>query len=508
MLTSLSPSTRRCTSKATTTMDARRRTLAQSAIPVPSSVPRPAQSLSSAGAMRASLAPGHPAMAGASGASNNMGASSSNTNAGRLSIAPSRAATSNGAAGRQSLAPAAHHAAEPPATVSRAQLYASAGAMSASRSANALRSSSIGGPLAQAMQQQQQQQQQQQEYAPPSARRSSAYRRQTFGVISSNQLLANAVVQPTRLTKDPRPDTRTAGFKAKASEEIADFLSSNGYPAEQRTLLHPTGKDFQGIFKFLIGFLEPAYKFGVQGRKFEDEVVPLLKMVCYPLTDSITKSQLQAVGSSHAWPNFLAMLHWLVLTIRDSRHAFADATELQVPPPLEEWIDTPGPNSQAYAWIDYLRCSYPKFLQSEDFNVDDELDLLHQRIGADEDNLAASVKEHEEQAEALKAEWQQLSTVVRSSQPLQSSTAADMAVCSRHLRTHRPNSAPSSATSTSLTTTSRRTAPRWSASSLRSPTWARRRCRASAPWRTRSQRPRSFRAAWTSKASRRKKSST
>lgn len=75
----------------------------------------------------------------------------------------------------------------------------------------------------------------------------------------------------------------------------------------------PTGAQFQTIFKFLIGNVDPNYEF--RGKKFEDEVGPALKMAQYPFADSITKSHLQAVGSQQSWPNMLAMLHWLVVMV-------------------------------------------------------------------------------------------------------------------------------------------------------------------------------------------------
>ena len=81
-------------------------------------------------------------------------------------------------------------------------------------------------------------------------------------------------------------------------------------------LLTPTAKDFQNILKFLISKLDPGFRFGGMGKKFEEEVIPALRSILYPFPDSITKSHLQSIGSQQSWPNMLAMLHWIVVLIQ------------------------------------------------------------------------------------------------------------------------------------------------------------------------------------------------
>lgn len=63
------------------------------------------------------------------------------------------------------------------------------------------------------------------------------------------------------------------------------------------------------IFKYLYGKIDDSYEFG---KKFEDEVPVLIKGIRYPYANDISKSQLYAVGSMHAWPSLLALLVWMV----------------------------------------------------------------------------------------------------------------------------------------------------------------------------------------------------
>lgn len=92
---------------------------------------------------------------------------------------------------------------------------------------------------------------------------------------------------------------------------LIEFLANAGYPhpISQKILSAPSAKDFQNIFRFLYAQLDPGYDFG---KKFEEEVPILMKGLRYPFAGDISKSQLYAVGSMHAWPGLLAMLGWMV----------------------------------------------------------------------------------------------------------------------------------------------------------------------------------------------------
>lgn len=117
---------------------------------------------------------------------------------------------------------------------------------------------------------------------------------------------------PSHTQKDPR-NNRDKAVQQQMRNTIFSWLQGSPFPGtiSRQTLLSPTAKDFRGIFEYLIGLLDPSYSFGEKGRKFEDEVVPLLKAFQYPFADSIDKKWLAAPASMHSWPSLLAMIHWL-----------------------------------------------------------------------------------------------------------------------------------------------------------------------------------------------------
>ena len=124
---------------------------------------------------------------------------------------------------------------------------------------------------------------------------------------------------PVRQTKDTRL-IKDRGFQKKCREDIFQFLETRGYtqtPLTDRTLVNPTTKDFQEIFKFIYNAFDrkPINSLSSLAKKFEDEVPQLLKSAGYPFAADISKSHLQAIGAQHSWPGMLAMLHWFVRAI-------------------------------------------------------------------------------------------------------------------------------------------------------------------------------------------------
>lgn len=121
-----------------------------------------------------------------------------------------------------------------------------------------------------------------------------------------------------RKLRDPRP-LKSHRFIENAQNELYEYLSSNKFDIDMRcqlsikTLSQPTQKDFELIFQWLYKKLDPGYKFS---RPSENEFYTLLKFLEYPYLETITKSQLSAVGSN--WPAFLGMLHWMLRLVKDS----------------------------------------------------------------------------------------------------------------------------------------------------------------------------------------------
>lgn len=107
-------------------------------------------------------------------------------------------------------------------------------------------------------------------------------------------------------------DPRNISEKQFLNESIRTLLK---YLAEHnfdhaispKILSRPSNKDFSNIVLFL--FKQYDANFTLTG-KFEDEVVSMFKQIGYPC--SISKANISAAGTPHAWPSLLAALVWLV----------------------------------------------------------------------------------------------------------------------------------------------------------------------------------------------------
>ena len=75
-----------------------------------------------------------------------------------------------------------------------------------------------------------------------------------------------------------------------------------------------------------------------------------MRALRYPFASEISKSQLYAVGSMHAWPSLLAMLGWMVELVMCG----------------EEIIHTEDPSTPERIFFDYLADAYSVFLGGGD----------------------------------------------------------------------------------------------------------------------------------------------
>lgn len=123
-----------------------------------------------------------------------------------------------------------------------------------------------------------------------------------------------------QVSQAEKPKQETRNLKASVgryTQEIAAFLQSRQCPID----LKPTGPAFQTVFKFLINLSDPAVRFQpgtTTGKAWEEEFFSSLNIVGYPFERSISKSHLQAVGSTSTWANFVGLLHWLITLIEVS----------------------------------------------------------------------------------------------------------------------------------------------------------------------------------------------
>lgn len=200
--------------------------------------------------------------------------------------------------------------------------------------------------------------------------------------------------------KDPRSN-RDKAVQQVMRNAIFVWLQESQFQGtiSRQTLLSPTAKDFRGIFEHFIGLLDPTYTFGEKGKKFEDEVVTILKAHAYPFAESLDKKWLAAPASMHSWPSLLAMLHWLTelskvrLKLRkiscmlsmiaraiQARYAYLDSTE----PTLQDIDQVPenfdDENHHAALAFLYYSDAYGVFLSgADDFSEQDQ--YLEQRYG-------------------------------------------------------------------------------------------------------------------------------
>ncbi|KAJ2155915.1 kinetochore-associated Ndc80 complex subunit ndc80 [Coemansia sp. RSA 552] len=170
--------------------------------------------------------------------------------------------------------------------------------------------------------------------------------------------------------KDPRP-IKDRSFQSKAQQRVMNYLSARAYPGNltPKTLATPTVKDFQTIFRFLYAQLDPRYTYQ---KKFEEDVLQILRGIHYPYVGSISKSHIYSAGSMSTWPGLLAMLLWLVELIE---------CVTQMNPQEVDVNDSAFKDSAQFVdrvFFDYLSQAYPLWLDSGDEPEDLEQMLAQQ----------------------------------------------------------------------------------------------------------------------------------
>lgn len=154
--------------------------------------------------------------------------------------------------------------------------------------------------------------------ASATARRSSSFAsagRQSLAPLSYNP--SSSTSAPTTSLNDPR-QIRNPTFQKQCRDQLSEYLHSArcNLPLTSKTLISPTTKEFQSIFKWLVTSPDAlGYSSGyhssleIGAKGFEAECVQVLKDLRYP-TD-VGKTALGAPGSPTNWPTILVMLVWL-----------------------------------------------------------------------------------------------------------------------------------------------------------------------------------------------------
>lgn len=117
-------------------------------------------------------------------------------------------------------------------------------------------------------------------------------------------------VRETRPIKDKHYKTRM-GLTVKEHLERTGFTMV-GWDVN-KGVHEPTQSAFVGMFKHIYATcIDTNFQMGADGKKFEDEVLMLMKEIKYPAADELSKTKLTAAGSQSHWPYCLAMLEWMV----------------------------------------------------------------------------------------------------------------------------------------------------------------------------------------------------
>ena len=182
----------------------------------------------------------------------------------------------------------------------------------------------------------------------------SSNRKSSFGMLGHR----GSTVETKRVI-----DTRNIGDKAFMNASIRaliQYLTEHGFDhaISSKILTRPAVKDFHNIVMFLFKQLDPNLQCT---GKFEDEVVSVFKHLGYPV--QISKANIAAVGSPHAWPSLLAAIMWLIELLAYDEAASAGAAEK-----LEVELEDPASYK---AFFEYIATSYALFLSGEDESYTD-----------------------------------------------------------------------------------------------------------------------------------------
>lgn len=177
-----------------------------------------------------------------------------------------------------------------------------------------------------------------------------------------------------------------------------------------RTLSQPTGKEFANIFRYLYTLYDPSYKPDPK-KKHEDEVLSCIRSSGYPFADGISKSHIQAVGTAMSWPGIIAMLHWLVSSIKAREQVLDNYDEVRIDANAPSQSTLEGyerPQAKTEFWAEYLSGLYPAFLASEDYDAQPYAERLEERFEMANEQSRLKVASLKEGCEQLQAELDKL----------------------------------------------------------------------------------------------------
>ena len=211
--------------------------------------------------------------------------------------------------------------------------------------------------------------------------------------------LAPGAVPPLSMPvlKDSRLRSKNARSAMEAN--LTQFLEETGFTMagwSSKFVHEPTQSAFVHMFKHIYQVcVDPDYQMGADGKKFEEEVMLLMKEIRYPFVDDLTKTKLTAAGSQQNWPACLALLDWIV------------HLGVAVGPSRSGPMGRDDENELHALFFPYLWKCYEKFWENYD-TYPEELADLARSFEHKNEALAASVKALEAEKDEMEAELRAL----------------------------------------------------------------------------------------------------
>ncbi|EPQ32435.1 uncharacterized protein PFL1_00631 [Pseudozyma flocculosa PF-1] len=204
---------------------------------------------------------------------------------------------------------------------------------------------------------------------------------------------ASSSVRETRPIKDKH-------YKNRMGAAVKEHLERTGFTMAgwdlNKGVHEPTQSAFTGMFKHIYSTcIDEGFKMGSDGKKFEDEVLTLMKEIKYPAADELSKTKLTAAGSQSNWPYCLAMLEWMVNLGTSADHIGAGPVSR-----VDEDEDLQS------LFFPYLWKCYDRFWENQDTYPEEfeELESCFERKNA---AIEQELKQLQEEHEKLSAELAQ-----------------------------------------------------------------------------------------------------
>ncbi|KAH3688564.1 hypothetical protein WICPIJ_000445 [Wickerhamomyces pijperi] len=224
----------------------------------------------------------------------------------------------------------------------------------------------------------------------------------------------NAMMQ-SQAQRDPRP-LRDRNYQQNIQQEILHYLNASNFEHEMKhaisskSLRNPTQRDFVLMFQFLMKEIDPSYRFV---KSVELEVYSALKLIKYPYLETVSRSQISAVGGQN-WPVFLGIIHYLVGCCTDLK-AEMDMIDNLVDLGLDQEEDADEAEVEdeddkifaqnAMIFRDYLDSAYELFMNEED-DFDALQEEMSQRYAALVEDHKAKIQEFEKEGRDLLVKYQ------------------------------------------------------------------------------------------------------